>query len=76
MQVPFVTTVAFANHDGMTVHMQYGVSAGSEHEARRELARRFINQEVYNYSILEIRPATSHEAQSLNLPAGTIQLLN
>ena len=76
MHVPFVTTVAFANHDGMTVHLQYGVSAGNAHEARSELERRLINQEVYNYSILEIRPATSNEAQSLDLPAGTIRLLN
>jgi hypothetical protein len=76
MQVPFVSTVAFANHDGMTVHLQYGVSAASAREARSELERRLINQEVYNYSILEVRPATSGEAQTLDLPAGTIRLLN
>jgi hypothetical protein len=45
-------------------------------EARNELQRRLINQEIYNYSIAEIRPATSSEAQELNLPAGTIILLN
>jgi hypothetical protein len=76
MQVPFVTTVSFADRDGTAVRLQYGVSAGNEREARSELERRLINQELYNYSILEIRPATSVEAESLDLPAGTIKLLN
>jgi hypothetical protein len=76
MQVPYVTTVSFADRDGMTVNLQYGVAAQSEREARNELQRRLINQEIYNYSISEIRPATSSEAQQLNLPAGTIILLN
>jgi len=35
-----------------------------------------INQELFNYSILEIRRATSTEAASLDLAAGTIKLLN
>jgi hypothetical protein len=76
MQVPFVTTVSFADRDGTAVHLQYGVSAGNEREARSELERRLINQELFNYSILEIRRATSTEAASLDLPAGTIKLLN
>ena len=76
MQVPFVTTVSFADRDGTAVHLQYGVSAGSETEARSEIERRLINQELYNYSILEIRPATSVEAASLDLAAGSIKLLN
>ena len=76
MQVPYVTTVSFADRDGMTVNLQYGVAAPSEREARNELQRRLINQEIYNYSISEIRPATSSEAQELNLPAGSIILLN
>ncbi|MGA8321942.1 MAG: hypothetical protein WBE48_13015 [Xanthobacteraceae bacterium] len=76
MQVPYVTTVSFADRDGVTVNLQYGVAAPSEREARSELQRRLINQEIYNYSISEIRPATSNEAQELNLPAGSIILLN
>ena len=76
MQVPFVTTVSFADRDGTAIHLQYGVSAGNEREARSELERRLINQELFNYSILEIRRATSTEAASLDLPAGTIKLLN
>ena len=76
MKVPYVTTVSFADRDGVTVNLQYGVAAPSEREARNELQRRLINQEIYNYSISEIRPATSSEAQELNLPAGTIILLN
>jgi hypothetical protein len=75
MQVPFVTTVSFADRDG-TVRLQYAVSADSEREARSEIERRLINQEVYNYSIAEIRRATSSEAAELNLSAGSIKLLN
>ncbi len=76
MNVPFVTTVAFADHDGKTAHLQYGVAADSEHQARSELERRFLNQELYKFSILEIRRATSSEAAALDLPAGGIKLLN
>ena len=76
MQVPFVTTVLFADRDGMTVRLQYGVAAPSEREARCEIERRLINQEIYNYSISEVRQATSSEAESLNLPEGGIILLN
>jgi hypothetical protein len=76
MYVPFVTTVAFADQDGMTVCLQYGVSAGDESEARNELQRRLLSQELYNYSISEIRRATSREAAELNLTAGSIKLLN
>ncbi len=76
MNVAFVTTVAFADHDGETAELQYGVSAGNEREARSELERRFLNQELYKFSILEIRRATSSEAAALNLTAGGIKLLN
>ena len=76
MHVPFVTTVSFADRDGMTVRLQYGVAAPSEREARHELERRLINQEIYNYSISEVRRATSSEAETLNLPDGSIILLN
>jgi hypothetical protein len=76
MTVPFVTTVAFAGHDGETAQLRYGVSAGSEREARSELERRFLSQELYKFSILEVRRATSREAAELNLTAGTIKLLN
>ena len=76
MHVPFVTTVSFADRDGTAVQLRYGVSAGDETEARSEIERRLINQELCNYSILEIRRATSSEAACLDLPAGTIKLLN
>jgi hypothetical protein len=76
MQMPFVTTVSFADREGLTVRLQYGVAADNERQARSELERRLINQEIYNYSISEIRRATSSEAQSLNLSAGGIKLLN
>jgi hypothetical protein len=76
MSLPFVTTVAFADNDGKTAQLQYGVSAGNEREARSELERRFLSQELYKFSILEVRPATSSEAAALNLPVGAIKLLN
>jgi hypothetical protein len=76
MYVPFVTTVSFADHNGSAVHLRYGVSAGDEREARSEIERRLINQELYNYSILEVRPATSTEAETLKLPAGAAKLLD
>jgi hypothetical protein len=76
MYVPFVTTVSFASRDGMKVNLTYGVSAGTEIEARSEIERRLINQELCNYSIVEIRRATSTEAETLNLAAGSIKLLN
>jgi hypothetical protein len=76
MHMPFVTTVAFAGWDGASVNLQYGVSAGNEAEARTEIQRRLINQEICNYSIVEVRRATRDEAKLLNLPAGSIKLLN
>jgi hypothetical protein len=72
MNVAFVTTVAFADNDGKTAQLQYGVSAGNEREARSELERRFLSQELYKF----IRRATSSEAAALNLSAGSIKLLN
>jgi hypothetical protein len=76
MNVPFVTIVAFAGHNGETEELQYGVSAGNEREVRSELERRFLSQELYKFSILEIRRATSSEAAALDLPSGAIKLLN
>ncbi len=76
MSVPFVTTVSFADHNGTAVRLHYGVSAGNEREARSEIQRRLINQEMFNYSIVEVRPATSSEAESLKLPAGASRLLD
>lgn len=76
MYMPFVTTVAFASRDGASTNLQYGVSAGNEAEVRTEIHRRLINQEICNYSIVEVRLATRDEAELLNLPAGSIRLLN
>jgi hypothetical protein len=76
MHMPFVTTVAFAGRDGTSVNLQYGVSAGNEAEVRTEIRRRLINQEICNYSIVEVRQATRDEAEMLDLPAGSIKLLN
>ncbi|MGH6670662.1 MAG: hypothetical protein ACRECV_01655 [Xanthobacteraceae bacterium] len=76
MYVPFVTTVSFAGRDGSSVNLQYCVSAGDEIEARTEIERRLINQEICNYSIVEIRRATRDETELLDLPAGSIKLLN
>ena len=76
MQVPFVTTVSFADRDGMTVHLQYGVAAPSEREARSELQRRLINQEIYNYSISEIRPRDLERSRGAQPPGRRDYSLN
>jgi hypothetical protein len=76
MHTSFVTTVSFAGRDGECVNLQYGVSAGNEAQARSEIQRRLINQEICNYSIIEVRRATRDEAKLLNLPAGSIKMLN
>jgi hypothetical protein len=76
MYLPFVTTVSFADRDGATVDLQYAVSAGNEEEARIELKRRLLSQELYNFSILEVRRATASDLDAQKLPAGSIKLLN
>jgi hypothetical protein len=75
MQWPFKTIVRFAGRDGNVVRLQYAVSASSGPEAKRELERRFLGQEVFGYIIENVVAASGQEAAQLNLPEGCIQLL-
>ena len=50
MYRPFKTTVKFKSDDGRDVRLQYLVSADNSIEAKCELERRFLNQEVFGYN--------------------------
>ena len=75
MYRPFKTTVKFKSDDGREVRLQYLVSADNSIEAKCELERRFLNQEVFGYKIETIVAATSAEEAIFKLPAGCVQLL-
>ena len=75
MQWPFKTTIKFAGRDGNVVRLQYAVSAMSERDAKQELERRLLGQEVFGYTVEDIVAATGKEAAQLNLPDGCVQLL-
>jgi hypothetical protein len=75
MYWPFKTTVKFRNDDGREIRLTYAVSAGDLIEAKCELERRFLSQEVFGYTIEQIVAATKQEATIFNLPARCIQLL-
>ena len=75
MQWPFKTTVKFAGRDGNVVRLQYAVSAMSERDAKQELERRLLGQEVFGYTVEDVVAATGMEAAQLQLPEGCIQLL-
>ena len=75
MQWPFKTTIKFAGRDGNVVRLQYAVSAMSERDAKQELERRLLGQEVFGYTVEDVVAATGMEAEQLQLPEGCIQLL-
>ncbi|HEY7244579.1 MAG TPA: hypothetical protein VH678_11940 [Xanthobacteraceae bacterium] len=75
MQWPFKTTVSFAARDGSVVRLRYAVSAISGSEAKIELERRLLGQEVFGYVIEEVVAATGQEAAQLKLPEDCVQLL-
>jgi hypothetical protein len=75
MQWPFKTTVKFEGRDGHVVRLQYAVCAMSESEAKVELQRRLLGQEVFGYTVEDIVAATGKEAAQLNLPDDCVQLL-
>ena len=75
MQWPFKTTVKFAARDGNVIRLQYAVSALSGSEAKSELQRRLLGQEVFGYVVEDVVAATGQEAAQLQLPDDCIQLL-
>ncbi len=75
MEWPFKTTVKFAGREGSVVRLQYAVSAVSGSQAKSELERRLLGQEVFGYTVEDVVAATGQEAADLKLPVGCIQLL-
>jgi hypothetical protein len=75
MHWPFKTTVRFVKNEQHTVRLQYAVAAESASQAKTELQRRFLQQEVFGYQIEDVVAATGIEAAQLNLPAGCVVLL-
>ena len=72
---PFKTTVKFTTDDAQEVRLEYLVSANSSIEAKCELERRLIDQEVFGYIVEKVVAATKQEAAMFKLPSGCVQLL-
>ena len=75
MYWPFKTTVVFVNDVGTEQRLRYAVSAEDSAEAKRELQRRLLAEEIFGYAVESVTAATVGEAANLKLPAGCIQLL-
>ena len=75
MYWPYKTTVLFVDGDGCERRVRYAVSAGDGVEARSELERRLLGQEVDGFTVESAIAVTVGEATNLRLPAGCVQLL-
>jgi len=75
MYWPFKTTVLFVDGDGQEHRLRYAVSADNVIEARSQLERRLLGQEVHGYTVESVTAATVGEAANLKLPAGCVQLM-
>ena len=68
MYWPFKTTVKFATDDAQEIRLEYLVSAKSSIEAKSELERRLLGQEVFGYIVEKVVAATKQEAAFFRLP--------
>jgi hypothetical protein len=75
MYWPFKTTVKFATDDAQEIRLEYLVSAKSSIDAKSELERRLLGQEVFGYIVEKVVAATKQEAAIFRLPSGCVQLL-
>ncbi len=75
MHWTFLTMVRFQNDDGGVVRLEYAVAANDTMEAKKELTRRFLDHEVFGYTIENIVAACDAQAASLNLPDRCVMLL-
>lgn len=76
MYSPFKTTVRFrGRHDQLDSRLEYLVSAGNCIEAKLELERRLLDQEMFGYKVESVVAATREEAAQFVLPAGCVMLL-
>ena len=62
MYRPFKTTAKFATDDAQEIRLEYLVSAKSSTEAKSELERRLLGQEVFGYIVEKVVAATKQEA--------------
>ena len=74
MQWPFKTTVRYVQ-EHKTVRIQYAVCADNVTAAKRELLRRFTEQQMNGYEIEYVVAASGQEAARLNLPDDCVVLL-
>jgi hypothetical protein len=74
MQWLFKTTVRCVQ-EHKTVRIRYAVCADNVAAAKRELLRRFIEQQMNEYEIEYVVAATGQEAARFNLPDDCIGLL-
>jgi hypothetical protein len=75
MHWPFKTTVKFTTDGAQEIRLEYLVSAKSSIEAKSELERRLLGQEVFGYIVEKVVAATKQEAAIFRLPSGCVQLL-
>jgi hypothetical protein len=59
----------------MQIKLEYLVSAKSSIDAKSELERRLLSQEVFGYIVEKVVAATKQEAAIFRLPSGCVQLL-
>jgi hypothetical protein len=65
----------FVDGNGQKDRLSYAVSADNVIEARSQLERRLLAQEVHGYTVESVIAATVGEAANLKLPAGCVQLM-
>ncbi|HEY5331720.1 MAG TPA: hypothetical protein VIJ79_17710 [Acidobacteriaceae bacterium] len=65
----------FVDGNGQKHRLSYAVSADNVIEARSQLERRLLAQEVHGYTVESVTAATVGEAANLKLPAGRVQLM-
>lgn len=75
MYMDFVCVVSCVAED-VSLSYTYGVSAGNPHEVRENIARKFADDKIEQYSIEKIRFATRDEKASLRLASGEVKLLD
>jgi hypothetical protein len=75
MYWPFKTTVKFAADAAQEIRLEYLVSAKNSIDAKSELERRLLGQEVFGYIVEKVVAATKQEAAMFKLPSGCVQLL-
>jgi hypothetical protein len=74
MYWPFKTTVKFITDDGRELRLEYLISANNSVAAKYELEQRFIDHEVFGYTIERVEPATKQEAEATSRLRSVVRL--